>query len=108
MLLCAGAESVPLRLSHLQVVYVISQLPTSRMSGSFDIEGLKRLQRRCHRTCLSLESFYQENVTLVQVATIMLWVVPLLCASLTLAPRVAESPLLPPNTATTSTSSPSA
>jgi hypothetical protein len=33
---------------------------------------------------LSLESFYQENVTLVQVATIMLWVVPLLCASRTL------------------------
>ncbi len=54
------------------VVYVISQLPTSRMSDSFDIEGLKRLQRRCHRTCLALESFYQENVGLVHVATIML------------------------------------
>ncbi|ORX39389.1 fungal-specific transcription factor domain-domain-containing protein [Kockovaella imperatae] len=54
------------------VAYVISQLPTSRLvSETFDIEGLKRLQRRCHRTCKSLQRTYYGPTNLTQITTII-------------------------------------
>jgi hypothetical protein len=55
------------------VTYVISQLPTSRLvNDQFDIEGLKHLQRRCHRTCKVLQRTYYGPTNLVQVTTIVL------------------------------------
>ena len=55
------------------VAYVISQLPTSRLvTDVFDIEGLKRLQRRCHRTCKALQRTYYGPTNLTQITTIIL------------------------------------
>lgn len=55
------------------VTYVISQLPTSRLvNDQFDIEGLKHLQRRCHRTCKVLQRTYYGPTNLTQVTTIVL------------------------------------
>ncbi|WVQ93818.1 hypothetical protein IAU59_000896 [Kwoniella sp. CBS 9459] len=54
------------------VAYVISQLPTSRLvNDQFDIEGLKRLQRRCHRTCKALQRTYYGPTSCTQIATII-------------------------------------
>jgi hypothetical protein len=55
------------------VAYVISQLPTSRLvTDQFDIEGLKRLQRRCHRTGKQLQRTYYGPTNLTQITTIVL------------------------------------
>ncbi len=63
----------------LPVAYVISQLPTSRLvNDQFDIDGLKRLQRRCHRTCKALQRTYYGPTNLTQISTIILSVKPLL------------------------------
>ncbi|ORY28818.1 hypothetical protein BCR39DRAFT_534017 [Naematelia encephala] len=54
------------------VAYVISQLPTSRLvNDQFNIEGLKQLQRRCHRTCKSLQRTYYGPTNLTQICTII-------------------------------------
>ncbi|WWC92058.1 uncharacterized protein L201_007012 [Kwoniella dendrophila CBS 6074] len=54
------------------VAYVISQLPTNRLiNDQFDIEGLKRLQRRCHRTCKALQRTYYGPTTSTQISTII-------------------------------------
>ncbi|WWC65478.1 uncharacterized protein I303_108096 [Kwoniella dejecticola CBS 10117] len=54
------------------VAYVISQLPTSRLvNDQFDIEGLKRLQRRCHRTCKALQRTYYGPTNSTQISTII-------------------------------------
>jgi hypothetical protein len=55
------------------VAYVISQLPTSRLiNDQFDIEGLKQLQRRCHRTGKALQRTYYGPTNLTQITTIIL------------------------------------
>ena len=54
------------------VAYTISQLPTSRLiTDFFDIEGLKQLQRRCHRTARALQRTYYGRANLTQVTTII-------------------------------------
>lgn len=54
------------------VTYVISQLPTSRLvSEAFDVDELKRLQRRCHRACRALQRTYYGATNLVQITTII-------------------------------------
>ena len=64
------------------MAYVISQLPTTRLvNDQFDIEGLKRLQRRCHRTCKVLQRTYYGSTNLTQISTIILY-----------APRAGLSP----------------
>ena len=55
------------------MAYVISQLPTSRLiTDQFDIEGLKKLQRRCHRTGKQLQRTYYGPTNLTQITTIIL------------------------------------
>jgi len=55
------------------VAYTISQLPTSRLTTEqFDVEGLKQLQRRCHRTSQALQRTYHGQVSLTQVCIIIL------------------------------------
>lgn len=55
------------------VAYVISQLPTARVvTAEFDIDGLKALQRKCHRTCKMLQRTYYGPTNLTQVTTIIL------------------------------------
>ena len=55
------------------VAYVISQLPTSRLvNDQFDVDALKRLQRRCHRTCKALQRTYYGPTNLTQITTIIL------------------------------------
>ncbi|KLT40106.1 hypothetical protein CC85DRAFT_162721 [Cutaneotrichosporon oleaginosum] len=54
------------------VAFTISQLPTSRLTTEqFDVEGLKRLQRRCHRTSQLLQRTYTGQVTLTQICIII-------------------------------------
>ncbi|KAK4687599.1 hypothetical protein P7C73_g2514, partial [Tremellales sp. Uapishka_1] len=54
------------------VAYVISQLPTSRLvTDQFDIDGLKRLQRRCHRMGKVLQRTYYGPTNLTQISTII-------------------------------------
>lgn len=54
------------------VAFTISQLPTSRLTTEqFDVEGLKRLQRRCHRTSSQLQRTYHSQVTLTQICIII-------------------------------------
>lgn len=57
------------------VAFTISQMPTSRLTTEqFDVEGLKRLQRRCHRMSQLLQHTYHGQVTLTQICIIILWV----------------------------------
>lgn len=68
-----GPVSIAAQADHHTVTYVISQLPTSRLvNDQFDIEGLKHLQRRCHRTCKVLQRTYYGPTNLIQVTTIVL------------------------------------
>jgi hypothetical protein len=61
------------KLTRSLVAYVISQLPTSRLvNDQFDIEGLKQLQRRCHRTGKALQRTYYGPTNLTQITTIVL------------------------------------
>ncbi|RXK37841.1 hypothetical protein M231_04839 [Tremella mesenterica] len=54
------------------VAYVISQLPTSRLVNErFDIDELKHLQRRCHRTSRTLQGTYYGQTNLTQISTII-------------------------------------
>ncbi|TXT04955.1 hypothetical protein VHUM_04038 [Vanrija humicola] len=54
------------------VAFSISQLPTSRLvTDQFDVEGLKRLQRRCHRTSQALQRTYHGHVSLTQICIII-------------------------------------
>ncbi|WWC95031.1 hypothetical protein V866_001883 [Kwoniella sp. B9012] len=54
------------------VAYVISQLPTSRLvNEKFDIEALKSLQRKCHRTCRALQRTCYGPTTCTQISTII-------------------------------------
>ncbi|BEI94878.1 uncharacterized protein CcaverHIS019_0704590 [Cutaneotrichosporon cavernicola] len=54
------------------VALTISQLPTSRLvTEQYDVEGLKRLQRRCHRTSQLLQRSYTGQVTLTQICIII-------------------------------------
>ncbi|KAL1405139.1 hypothetical protein Q8F55_008762 [Vanrija albida] len=54
------------------VAFSISQLPTSRLvTDQFDVEGLKRLQRRCHRTSQALQRTYHGSVSLTQICIII-------------------------------------
>ncbi|WRT66016.1 uncharacterized protein IL334_002967 [Kwoniella shivajii] len=54
------------------VAYVISQLPTSRLvNDQFDIDSLKRLQRRCHRACKALQRTYYGPTSSTQISTII-------------------------------------
>lgn len=54
------------------VAFTISQLPTSRLTTEqYDVEGLKRLQRRCHRTSSQLQRTYHSQVTLTQICIII-------------------------------------
>lgn len=55
------------------VAFTISQLPTTRLvTEQFDVEGLKRLQRKCHRTSQALQKGYTGQVTLTQICIIIL------------------------------------
>lgn len=55
------------------VAFTISQLPTSRLvTEQFDVEGLKRLQRKCHRTSQALQRGYTGQVSLTQICIIIL------------------------------------
>jgi hypothetical protein len=55
------------------VAFTISQLPTSRLTtDAFDVEGLKQLQRRCHRTSQALQRTYHGQVSLTQICIIIL------------------------------------
>lgn len=80
LLLSIGMSFAIIRSAHVcldadyqLVTYVISQLPTSRLvNEQFDIEGLKHLQRRCHRTCKVLQRTYYGPTNLIQVTTIVL------------------------------------
>lgn len=55
------------------VAFTISQLPTTRLvTEQFDVEGLKRLQRKCHRTSQALQRGYTGQVSLTQICIIIL------------------------------------
>lgn len=55
------------------VAFTISQLPTSRLTTEqFDVDGLKQLQRRCHRTSQILQRTYHGQVSLTQICIIIL------------------------------------
>ncbi|KAL7420962.1 hypothetical protein Q5752_003846 [Cryptotrichosporon argae] len=54
------------------VAYTISQLPTSRLvTDKLEVEDLKRLQRRCHRTSQALQRTYHGQVSLTQICIII-------------------------------------
>lgn len=54
------------------VAFSISQLPTSRLvTDQLDVEALKRLQRRCHRTSQDLQRIYHSRVTLTQICIVI-------------------------------------
>lgn len=42
------------------------------MNEQYDIESLKKLQKKCHRTSVALQSTYTGNVTLTHISTLIL------------------------------------